>query len=281
MKVSAALIVFWLTTLPAAAAASDATTPFELLDDGSIVVGVTIGGTSSYRFLVDTGSSRTVISPRLWRALRAPAVAQTIVVTPAGRESAYIVRIEALAIANQPARRVDAAVLKADRHAGGLPVDGLIGQDVLSPLVYTIDYDARLIVWHSAKASMPGVRLPLTVRDNRVLVSLAQRDHDAAPLALIPDSGSDRLVLFAHVTDRLRMTPVDSGVLSSLAGSRSVRRVQLQEMVIGPARFERPLAVIVESEEPVDAMGDGLLPLHLFARVTFNVAERYLIVAAR
>ena len=28
-------------------------------------------------------------------------------------------------------------------------------------------------------------------------------------------------------------------------------------------------------------MGDGLLPLHVFSRVTFNVAEGYLIVQPR
>ena len=40
-------------------------------------------------------------------------------------------------------------------------------------------------------------------------------------------------------------------------------------------------AVIIDSTEPVEMMGDGLLPLNGFSRVTFNVAERYLIIQTR
>ena len=81
------------------------TTPFDLLEDGSIVVPVTIGGTGPYRFVIDTGSSRTVISTRLWQALRLPVVAKTLMVTPAGRDEAYVVRLNGLAIEGSARRR--------------------------------------------------------------------------------------------------------------------------------------------------------------------------------
>ena len=281
MRISIAIVMLLLSALPAPSAPHGEATPFELLDDGSIVIPVTIGGTGPYRFVLDTGSSRTVISIRLWAPLKAPAVAQTIMVTPAGRASAYVVRLDGVSIGGRPGVRVDAAVMAADRYAAGQPVDGLIGQDVLSALVYTIDYERRVLVWHPPGESMPGVRLPLNVRDNRVLVRLAQHDGDPAPLTMIPDSGADGLVLFVRAKDRLRLTPIDIGVLSSMSGSRLASRVQLTDMIVGDTRLETPLAVLVDNEEPVELMGDGLLPLHVFSRVTFNVPERYLIVTAR
>ena len=264
-----------------AVAASASTTPFDLLDDGSVVVPVTIGGTGAYRFVIDTGSSRTVISTRLWQTLRLPAVAQTQVVTPAGRELAYIVRVDRLAIDGRPGANVAAAVMPADRYAAGQQVDGLIGQDLLAGLIYTIDYERRVVVWHAQGDALEGERVPLRIHDNRLLVSLAQHDGDPSPLSLVPDSGSDAVVLFAHAKDKLRMTPLDVGMLSSLSGSRLVRRVRIDDLLVGSTRLQDPHAVLIDSDEPAETMGDGLLPLNVFARVTFNAGEGYLIVQRR
>ena len=276
---SAALLLFAVTA--AAVSANNSATAFDLLDDGSVVVPVTIGGTGPYRFVIDTGSSRTVISTRLWQVLRSPVVAQTTVVTPAGREVAYVVRLGGLAIDGLPGVNLSAAVMPADRYAAGQQVDGLIGQDLLAALVYTIDYDLRTIVWHRRGETLAGHRLPLDIRDNRLLVSLDQHDGDASPLRLVPDSGSDALVLFAHAQGKLRLTPREVGVLSSLSGARLVRRAEVDSLMVGRARLRNPLAVIIDSTEPVEMMGDGLLPLNGFSRVTFNVAERYLIIQTR
>lgn len=278
------MIIFAVSLLSASHAAASsyrpAATPFELLDDGSLIVSVTIGGTGPYRFVIDTGSSRTVISTRLWQALRRPVIARTVMVTPAGQDTALVVRLEGVAIGDRMAAGVDAAVMPAERYAAGERVDGLIGQDVLADAIYTIDYRERVIEWHRAGDALDGVRLPLDVRDQRVLVKLAQHDGDGEPLSLIPDSGSDALVLFAHAKGKLRMTPLDVDVLTSMTGARLVRRIRIDELVIGEARLHNTIGVMLESGAAAGMMGDGLLPLHVFARVTFNVPERYLIVDA-
>ncbi len=278
MRISSAVSILLLAGLPAAPAAGAATTPFDLFEDGSIVVSVTIGGTGPHRFVIDTGSSRTVISTRLWQALRLPVVAKTLMVTPAGRHDAYVVRLDGLAIGARPGVTVEAAVVPADRYAAGQQVAGLIGQDVLSTAVYTIDYAQRAIVWHSPADVLAGVRLALNVRNHRVLVILPQHDGDPHPLSLIPDSGSDALVLFAHAQEKVRLTALDVGVLSSVSGAKLARRVQLDGLVVGQARLLNPLAVVVDSGETADLMGDGLLPLHVFSRVTFDVGGGFLIV---
>jgi predicted aspartyl protease len=274
-----ALLVSMVST-PAGAASGRSITPFDLLEDGSIIVSVTIGGTGPYRFLLDTGSSRTVIATRLWQTLRRPVVARTVMVTPAGRDLAFIVRLDRFGVGPLPPVTLDAAVMAADRYAAGQQVDGLIGQDVLAGAVYTIDYRARTIRWHAAEDALPGFRLPLKISDQRVLVVLPQRESDQQPLALIPDSGSDAFVMFAHARGKLRFTPLDVDVLRSLSGVKLVRRIQIDELIVGEARLRDAPGVIVDNGESADMMGDGLLPLHVFSRVTFNVRERYLIVDA-
>jgi predicted aspartyl protease len=233
------------------------TTPFDLLEDGSIIVPVTIGGTGPYRFVLDTGSSRTVISKRLWNTLRLPVVAKTLMVTPAGREFAYVVRLGDLAVDGRPGGTVSAAVMAADRYAAGQQVDGLIGQDVLAAIVYTIDYERRAVVWHAPGEALPGRRLPLAIRNNRLLVTLEQHAGDARPLALVPDSGSDTLVLFAHARDKLSMTLLDIGLLSSVSGSRLARRAQVTRLAVGNTRLNNPPAVGVDRREGV---GDVVTP---------------------
>jgi predicted aspartyl protease len=281
MRISTAIATTLLLVLPATGTARTGTTPFDLLEDGSVIVPVTIGGTGPYRFMLDTGSSRTVIATRLSKALRLPVIAKTLMVTPAGRDEAYVVRIAGLAVFGRPAMTVAAAMMPADRYAAGQQIDGLIGQDVLAGVVYTIDYDRQTVLWHAPGDIPAGSRLPLNIQDNRLLVSLPQHDGDPAPLSLVPDSGSDGLVLFAHAQDKLRLRPIDVGVLSSFSNSRLVRRVQVDRFVVGDTRFDNSLAVVVDTGEPVAMMGDGLLPLHVFSRVTFNAAEGYLIVRER
>jgi hypothetical protein len=278
---STGLATILLLGFAATAAASTSSTPFDLLDDGSIVVPVTIGGTGSYRFVLDTGSSRTVISTKLAKALHLPFVAKTVMVTPAGRDEAFIVRLEGLAVDGRAGFNLSAAVMPADRYAAGERVDGLIGQDVLSTLVYTIDYARRIVVWHAPGEILAGDRLPLNIRNNRILVSLAQHDGDRNPVSLVPDSGSDALVFFSHAKNKLALKLLDVGVLSSLSGSRLARRAAVDVLVIGRAQLTSSNAVVIDSDEPVEMMGDGLLPLNVFARVTFNVAAGYLIVQPR
>lgn len=278
MRVPIAITLLFSALLPAEAVAGAGVTPFDLLKDGSIVVPVSIAGAGSYRFVIDTGSSRTVISTRLSQQLRLPVVAKTQMVTPAGRSEAFVVRINRLAIGARPEVSVEAAVTAEDRYADGQQVDGLIGQDVLAAAIYTIDYAQSAIVWHSEADELSGLRLPLDVRDRRILVSLPQYHGDPRPLSLIPDSGSDALVLFAHARDKVQFTSLEVGVLSSVSGTKLAHRVQLDGLVVGQARLRNPPAVVVDSGESNDVMGDGLLPLHMFSRVTFDVAGGFLIV---
>lgn len=278
MRIPIALTVLVCTLSPTLAAVETGETPFDLLQDGSIIVPVTIAGAGPYRFVVDTGSSRTVISTRLWHALRLPVVAKTQMVTPSGRDEAWVVRLDRLAIGFRPEVTVDAAVMQADRYAAGQRVDGLIGQDVLSTAIFTIDYVQSAIRWHAPGEALLGERLALNVNRNRLLVNLPQYPGDPQPLSLIPDSGSDALVVFAHARDKVKFTSLDVGVLSGMSGTKLARRIQLEDLVVGQARLKNPLGVLIDSDAPPDLMGDGLLPLHNFSRVTFDVAGGFLIV---
>ena len=283
MRISTPLIVLLLATFPAASA-GDTTSRlrFELLDDGSIIVPVTVDRAGPFRFMLDTGSTRTVVSPKLTAKLRLPVVARSVMVTPSGHDMGTLVQLNRLRIGGSSDVSVKALIGAAD-HFTSHGIDGLIAQDVLAPLIYTIDYVRRQVTWHSALSAHDlHTRLPLDTSEGRFLVSLPHPSQPDAPLKFVPDSGSDGFVLFARGARLpLPATPLNTSVLRTLSGDRLVRRVLLDDMHVGGVRLRNQTAVIVERNEPDAPLGDGLLPLHVFARVTFHGPERYLVVEPR
>jgi hypothetical protein len=65
--------------------------------------------------------------------------------------------------------------------------------------------------------------------------------------------------------------------LTSLAGSRPARLAVVDALRIGSRTLMNVAALVVGREEGSPA-ADGLLPLHIFARVTFNGPERQLFI---
>ena len=115
--------------------------PFQLRDASDIVVPVSIAGKGPFRFLLDTGSTRSAVTERVARDLRLPRTGQTIIVTAAGQTSRPLVHA---ALAFGAARAaVQAMVLPA--HDLGQNVDGLIGIDFLATRRFTIDYRRRRV----------------------------------------------------------------------------------------------------------------------------------------
>jgi hypothetical protein len=277
------LVVMLLLGSAAAAAEHESAVSFDLLPDGGIVVTGTIGGTGPFRFVVDTGSNRSAITTEVARRLDLRPSAHTLMVTPSGRRACPLVRVSGLSIGRAPSVERQLLVLPAGDIAASRRVDGLIGQDVLAGLVYTIDYRRRRIVWHDDERLAPGgARLELTLADGRALVSLPQTPPRGATLRLVPDSGADGLVLFTG-RDRpaVAMTPLDIAGLRTLAGERLVRRALLDVLEVGDVRLRAQVALLVGGTPEGDLLGDGLLPLHLFTRVTFNGPAGYLVVEAK
>jgi predicted aspartyl protease len=253
--------------------------PFRLLDRGAIVVPVSLGGRAVRPFLLDTGASRSAVTAGVVRLLGLPPAGQAMVATAVGTVAAPLVRLDAAAMGAGLIADVTALVVSAGQLGQRAAVDGLIGQDVLASRAFTIDYRRRTLTWHGAGPSPPGVRLPLTIERGTAVVTAMPSAGPGAPLRLIPDTGADQVVLFAGGGRALPpLTPLDTVRLRTLAGERIARRVVLDELRLGAVRLREQSALVLAGPAPAGAHADGLLPLHLFSRVTFNGPEGYLIV---
>lgn len=254
--------------------------PIVLDMDGRITIRVRINGAGSYRFRLDTGASRTVIAANLADHLRLMPAGRSRTITHTGEVSRPLARADAIAVGASGAASVaDLLVLVLPREeidrAGRW--DGLLGRDVLAQWVFAIEYRTSQLLLSAEPAAevSRGVRLPL-VRGAGGLVAAVDFGR-AGPAYLVPDSGADRLVLFGDRTGAWpSLTMLDSVRVRSVAGDVPARLVRLDRVEVGGIPIGTREAILL-SQRPVGGlMGDGLLPLHLFGRVTFDLAGGFL-----
>jgi predicted aspartyl protease len=251
---------------------------------GEVVVPVFIGGEGPYRFVLDTGSSHSVISQTLATNLGASPVAKTTVATSVGSMVALVVRLPDVAVGSARVESLLATSLPPDA-AGILDerISGVLGQDFLSRFDYTLDYRASRLSWHDRGQIEKGVRLMLEPSNGRFLVRLPQDERCACPVRLVPDSGANGMVLFAgRQADRLQIDPVDAPMrVSTLSGDGNAQSVVVRAFLVGPAYLRDVPAARVVLPEGTTEGGDGLLPLSLFARVSFRHREGLMVVQPR
>ncbi len=259
--------------------------PFRLGEDGTIVVPVFIDGKGPLPFLLDTGASASAVSERLARELALPPVARSSVVSLVGSHSRVVVRLGRVSLGDAQALDLLASVIPAARlDVAGAAVQGILGQDFLSGFNYTLDYRRRRIHWSAPGGRAPGrdeVRLTLRRREGRFLVELPQ-DGDRV-VRFVPDTGTNGLVVF----DRpgawaLPAEPLRGRYeVSDSSGRQVVETRRIRALRIGHLTLRDQVAAVVSKPQSTASEGDGLLPLHHFASVTFESREGYLVIRVR
>ena len=272
-----ALLSFALPTAGAAAPAEEII--LSLRVSGALRVPVTVNGAGPFSFLLDTGSSHTIVGSELVDRLGLPVVAQARVVTPAGVEVGPVVSVERLSIGSASVSGLMPSVISlAELHAAEPGLDGVLGQDFLKQFDYTIDYRRERLRF-TADFDDEQVRLSLVRAGDRSLVQL-QADTGDEPVLMVPDSGSAGFVIFerdGRTAVRVESTSERFGV-SGLASRQTGRGARLRELKVGGVTLRNQPAVVLERRGARTVEGDGLLPLHPFSSVSFSNSEGFMVV---
>lgn len=281
--------------LPAAAAAQPAAAspagdtpavPFSVHKQRTVVIPVYLDGKGPFRFLLDTGSNGTAILAEVAGQFRFGVVGQTRVITPTGIETRTVVRLGGLSVGSMTANGLLATVITRPRaRAIDKDIAGILGQNFLSQHDYTLDYKRRQLVWSGSRAKEEDtvVSLALHPSAGRFLVALPQDDEGRRTIRLVPDSGTNTLVVFqrrGHAALDVDPLPALAGA-SDLTGRSGATLALVREFRVGSLRLRNQVAALVGRPTDDANEGDGLLPLHVFASVSFDSGQRRLTLRPR
>ncbi len=263
------------------------------LEAGLVFAEVRIDGQGPFTFILDTGATETVLTPRTARALglRTQPVTAT--------QATGVVRSLAAGAAEVRDLRVfvfdppQALSLRLDH---GLDYHGLLGCSFLERFVTTLDYGARQVTFapvarRSAAAAgadepvPPGAaRVRFTLRDRLIhvpaLVSAAGR---SATLPFLLDTGAAEVVLRPAAATRLGLGAAPAGGAGAV--DAQPRRMALDVLAVGAARAANVSAVVdaLAGEAPPAGAYAGILGTPFLERftLTLDYRERTLLLVPR
>ena len=243
----------------AAQAANLSLLEFELFEHYQIVARGAMGPLERLKFLIDTGSNPTVVDRRLAKKLSG---------SVQGRDSvAFGQKSQILTTVVPDIRLGPIRVQALTVGVGDLSflhgVDAIVGLDVLSRASFSIDYQARRLLFGPVAARQPSVQLEVTPPFLTIQIALAGQQF-----RLIVDTGSRRLVLFERrVHDRLPSLPTHGALLLyHMSGTSRLNRVLLWHLDVGGWTMDRVEGFI--SDAPLDGYPagiDGVLGLRVLA----------------
>jgi predicted aspartyl protease len=185
-----------------------------------ITAPVTINGAGPFTFLIDTGASRSCLTPQLAEALKLPAGPMVAVNTLVGRHMRPTAIIDSLQVGPRSQRQVRVPVLPIT-----MQVDGVLGVDWLKGQRLVLGLKAQRLEITSPRAEQP--------QPNRVIVPARRRQGQ---LTIIDaDLGGARINAM-----------IDSGSQVSIANA--ALRAQIQKESWAPPRAERVALESVSGE---------------------------------
>jgi Aspartyl protease/PDZ domain len=249
------------TTLPA----SGVTLPAELIGN-LLVVEVPGDRSGPRRFLVDTGSSVTLVTPEIARRSpgRGPVAAGGAPLRVKGAEGAVVElpRASLRRLDLGAARFEDVDVVIHDCAAIsahlGRRIDGVLGFPLFREVLLTLDYPGRQVSLRPATGGSATRGVALRFDDARK-VPLVSAGLGGRTLMMLVDSGSDAVFSLnpAGFRPDFAHGPVRGTVVGTLAGEREQEVGRLAgDIAIGEVVFTRPR---VDFTDELSALGGGAL----------------------
>src|SRR5579872_6984442 len=118
--------------------------PFSLVRDSLIVIPVCLNGHGPYKFLLDTGATKTILQRVTAEKLNLPNGTRQKIFTAGGFVPVELRPIEVLQIGSIYVSRTFVAVTDSSLLSE-LKVDGLLGADYLKQFTVSIDYKHKLL----------------------------------------------------------------------------------------------------------------------------------------
>lgn len=255
---------------------------FQLHDKYLILVQAKVNGNGPFTFLLDTGSTHTVIDPGLARQLQAPVIGEASLVTVSDVRKDRLARLREIRVGDSVVSELGAIIDKMDEVKLRAPgIRGVLGEDFLSEFDILIDYQARTLRFDGDAPAGERCRIETigSYRDvpttNRLLINAEIKDVSGGTVQLQLDTGAKLPELFPVRPGTSRSQPwagsmaFSSGVNGSRIHPHTTIRVGTTVLSdLDVVQFRRGVAF--------DAV--GLLPTSIFHSIYISHSGGFVIL---
>jgi len=208
--------------------------------DLRMTVSVMVNGAGPFRFIVDSGATRTVVSRRLATLLGLPSAGTATLHSVGGESEVDTVRIGALALTGLPSQAVVAPVLEEEN----LGAAGILGIDMLENKKVVIDLVANRMSVEPSGRGRPRAtsgEIIVTARRRYGQLVLADADANGQRIYAVVDTGSNVTIGNIALRDRLvrrRRADTASMEIVDVAGHVVIGQyARINGIRIGPAKI--------------------------------------------
>ena len=264
---------------------------YGVAESDTFTIPVVLDGVGTYRFILDTASSRSVIfdHTRASLGIQPDADSSMTIYALVGKQTTPALTLKTLAIGETVLRDVKVASLPDSKYTTDSPIDGILGLDILENYTLFFDTEAQTLHLYANPAELPRrVRNWNWVRLYRQRLDKASCDFWYFGAQLNRSASATLLDLGAGVTiinwpmaeslgvHRSDFTHIDSteGVKDVFGSSSPVVLLTSLAIRIGEAGWRKQSVVVADypvfdvlkiNEIPASLMGSGLLKNRSFA----------------
>jgi gag-polyprotein putative aspartyl protease len=255
---------------------------FRLRDGYLIVVQTMVNGSGPFSFLLDTGTTRTVIDPELALQLQAPVLGKASLTGVLHVRQDELVRLEDVRLGTTSLSGLGAVVDKLARQKMLAPgIRGVLGEDFLSRFDVLIDYKQRSLRFGAAPPHGERCRFEATGQyhgsptTNRLLIPVEFMEVSGETVQLQLDTGAKTPELFPVDRDAHRSQPW-AGFVATSRGADGVTILSNVTIRIGQTKV--PSLDVVQSRHAVAFDAVGLLPASIFHRIYISHSGGFVVL---
>jgi len=246
---------------------------FRLARKQLVIVPVLVEGQGPYEFLLDTGSTMSVVDLALASDLGLKPLQETVLRTASGIERIPVARVERLDVGSRSAQIV--LVLCSEMN-GVRSLDenirGILGYNFLSRFRHTVDYRRKKLRFEYDSA-VEGTRVPFDASGRSIVLAMDR-------LRLQLDTGATGVFLFRAEGLDIETNARAIARVSTSNGVGVGKPGWLRRLVIGDASFHR-VPVTLMPQTGLAERVDGLIPGTLFDSIYFDYEGGFVVLNPR